>query len=496
MLTQTIEASIKDGSSVTTTNFGQVNLTATDSSTIEADAGGVAIAIAASKGGGSFGSLTIGAAAASNTETDSTKAYIDGSTVDAAGSVSATAMSAVPTGSTAPYRIDALAFGVAVSGSGSGNGSGLISGALAGAGSGASNTIDNTIAAYIKDCTSSYYVHATGTLSLMASDDTSVRADSGGYAIAIQAAKGGSGDQGAGAIGASESNNSIGQEGNGDSVKAYIDNSTVTAAGTVTISAMSTVTIDALGIGGAGAGSGTGGTGLSGSLAGAGAGTINVLTQTIEASIKDGSSVTTTNFGQVNLTATDSSAIKADAGGVAIAIAGGKGGSTTGSGSIGAAVASDTETDMVNAYIDSSTVDAKGSISATAQSATPAGFTAPYRIDTLAFGVAVAGAGTGSGSGITGTLTGAGSGASNTVDDMIGAYINNCSFASLCACRRHARPDGERRHERPCRFRRLRNCHRGERGRRGRPGRGGSWRLDIEQLDRTGGHRGIGQVLH
>ena len=247
-------------------------------------------------------------AVASNTQTNTVNDFIDSSTVDAAGNVSVKAISALPAGSTADYRIDALAFGFAGSGSGSGSGGGSVVGALAGAGSGAYNTVDNTIAAYIKDCTGNYSVHANGgTLDLTASDDTSVRADSGGYAVAIAASSGGDGGQGAGAIGASESNNSIGQEGNGESVKAYIANSTVTAAGNVTIKATSTVKIAASAIGGSGAGSGTGGTGLSGSLAGAGAGTINAITRTIEASSKGGSSVTTTKFGNVSVTATDSS---------------------------------------------------------------------------------------------------------------------------------------------------------------------------------------------
>ena len=264
---ETIEASIKGGSSVTTTNSGSVDLTATDSSSIDADAGGVAIAIAEGKGGGASVSGSIGAAVASNTETNTVSAFIDSSNVVAAGSVSVTAKSGLPPGSTAPYRIDALALGIAISGSGSSNGS--LNLALAGAGSGAYNTVDDTIAAYIKDCSAPYSVHANGgMLCLTASDDTSIRADSGGYAVAIGASTGNGGGQGAGAIGASESNNTIGG-GAGESVKAYIENSTVTAASDVTIKATSTVTIDASAIGGSGAGSGTSGTGVSGAVAGA-----------------------------------------------------------------------------------------------------------------------------------------------------------------------------------------------------------------------------------
>ncbi len=133
----------------------------------------------------------------------------------------------------------------------------------------------------------------------------------------------------------------------------------------MTIGAKSTLTMDSSAIGGAGAGSGTGGSGVSGAVAGAGAGTTNTLTQTIDASIKGGSSVTTTNSGNVNLTATDGSQIAADAGGVAIAIAVGKGGQ--GDLTIGASVATNTVTDTVHADISDSFVYAAGSVSAKAQ---------------------------------------------------------------------------------------------------------------------------------
>ncbi len=426
-------------------------------------------------------------------------AFIDSSTVDADGGVSAMAQSALPTGSTAAYRIDAVAWGVAVSGSGSGSGGGSLSGALAGAGSGASNTVNDTTAAYINNCTNPYYVHANGgALSLTASDDTSIRADSGGYAVALALSLAGNGNQFAGSIGASESNNSIGQEGNGESVKAYINNSTVSAAGDVTIMATSTAAIDALAIGGAASGSGTGGTGLSGELTGAGAGTINTLTQTIEASIKGGSSVTTTNSGSVNLTADDYSSIYADAGGVAIAIAAGKGGGKALSGSIGAAEALNSETDTVSADIDSSTVDADGGVSAMAQSALPTGSTAAYRIDAVAWGVAVSGSGSGSGGGsLSGALAGAGSGASNTVDDTTAAYINNCNnpyyvHANGGALSLTASDDTSIRADSGGYAVALALSLAGN----GNQFAGSIRRLGIEQLHRTRGQRRVGQGLH
>src|SRR5208283_4133621 len=97
-------------------------------------------------------------------------------------------------------------------------------------------------------------------VALNASDDTSVRADSGGYALAIAAGLKGGG-QGSGAFGASVSTNTIGQNG-GHSVTATIDNSVVKAAGDVTLSATSTLTAWALSIGGALSGAGGGGNGV------------------------------------------------------------------------------------------------------------------------------------------------------------------------------------------------------------------------------------------
>src|SRR5262249_57888931 len=86
-----------------------------------------------------------------------------------------------------------------------------------------------------------------GGVSVTASDDTSIRGDTGGYAVSLAGSLGGGG-AGAGALGASESDNEIGTK-SGQSVEAYIDNATVTAAADVTLSASSTATIWSLAIG-------------------------------------------------------------------------------------------------------------------------------------------------------------------------------------------------------------------------------------------------------
>ena len=182
-----------------------------------------------------------------------------------------------------------------MAGSGSGSEGQDVTFALAGAGSSATNTIDNTIAASITNCSGTKSVVANGGgVSLTASDDTSVRADSGGYAVAIAASEGGGG-QGAGAPGGLGIERTPSARTAASRSRPTIDNSMVNAAGDVTLGATSTATASALGMGGAGAGAGAGGTGITISPAAAGAGTYNTLQQTIAANIKDGSTVTTTN---------------------------------------------------------------------------------------------------------------------------------------------------------------------------------------------------------
>ena len=359
---ETIEASIKGGSSVTTIDLGNVSLTADDYSLIHSDAGGVAIAVAAGEGGKTVGSVSIGAAVASNHVTNGVNAFIDGSTVNAAGSISVTAQSALPTGSTAPYRIDALAFGIAGSASATGSGNGSPVDRSAGSAPTTRSTTrsphTSTIAPIHIPCM------PASRLSLTASDDTSVRADSGGYAVAFAASEGGGKFQRWGPRSLRiDQRDRTGQRRFGQGLHQRLD-------GDRRGRRNDPGDVDDRGqrprdrrLGG-GLGAAGSSSGLSLSLAGAVRAQSTALTQTIEASIKGGSSVTTTGSGNVALTATDSSSIKDDAGGVAIAIAASEGGGSAVSGSMAAAVAHNDETDTVDADIDGSSVTAVGSISA------------------------------------------------------------------------------------------------------------------------------------
>ena len=361
-ITQTIEASIKGNSSVATTGGG-VTVTATDMSEIDADAGGVAIAIAYGSGTGATGALSVGAATANNTIDSSVSAFVDTSSVIADGDVTLSAEAKKNPALSGEYRINALAFGVAVSGAGS-TGTGL-TGALAGAGSGATNTIDTRVSAHISESGGSKKVASNaGSVTLTANDESSIRADAGGFAVALSLSGSSGTGGGAGSVGAAISRNIIGTAEDRHWVKAYIESSDVeAAAGGVTLSATASTVIDALAMGGSLSGAGSSGSGATGALAGAGAGATNDVIQTIEASITNDSSITTTGNGGVSVSAIDSTSITADAGGVAVAVALTSGrGSGTGSGSIGAAISHNTVSSSVRAFLDGSSIIADGDV--------------------------------------------------------------------------------------------------------------------------------------
>ena len=137
--------------------------------------------------------------------------------------------------------------------------------------------------------------------------------------------------------------------------KAFVDHSTVTAVGGVTLSAVENASITALTIGGAvAAGANTGGGNATGvALAGAGSG--NTVKNDTEAYVLGGS--VTASAGPITITATDTSTITANGGGVGIAVAGTGGGNGVAV-SVGISAASNDVENSVLAYVDSSTVAA------------------------------------------------------------------------------------------------------------------------------------------
>ena len=269
-----VEASVKTGSILLVENGGDLTIEALDQSEINADAGGVAIAVAFSSSSGNSGSSgsdlsgSIGAAIAENTLNNSVLAYIDASDVQSDGFLDLSARSEATNPTDTDYRVDALAFGVAVYLRAEEASSGL-SGSLTGAGSSATNNIDNTILAYVTGSDGSL-IQTSGllnnqasnepgikvgtTLDVTASDDASVRADAGGYAVSLSRSSGGSsGSSGSGSIGASIAENLIGS-GTGHDVKAYVDASEVVVPDNTTIEALFTAPVDAQAIGAAASG--------------------------------------------------------------------------------------------------------------------------------------------------------------------------------------------------------------------------------------------------
>ena len=185
---------------------GGVSLSATDNSSITADAGGVGIALGIT--GGSSGGVTVGISAATNTVTNQVLAYIDGSTVNSAGALTLTASET--------STIYALTIGGALSVGGGGAGVGV---GLAGAGSG--NTIDNTVEAYIQD-NASVTTTSSGNVTLMATDSPTITANAGGVGSQSPGGTAGVGVS----VGVGYASTSV-----ADPVKAFITDSTVTAGG-------------------------------------------------------------------------------------------------------------------------------------------------------------------------------------------------------------------------------------------------------------------------
>ena len=164
----------------------------------------------------------------------------------------------------------------------------------------------------------------------------------------------GSGGGAAGAVGASTATNVV-----ANTVSAYIDHANVsTAAHDIELSATESAALWALSMGGAGAGAGGAGGGAV--LAVAGAASVNVTSNKALAYIANTSVVTAPAATSVKLTATDTSAISAIGGGMAGSGAGGAGGGAAGA--VGASVATNTTTNQVKAYIDSSQVTSAGTI--------------------------------------------------------------------------------------------------------------------------------------
>ena len=338
-INNTITAGLLNGAKLDVS--GTARIAAIDDSDIVADAGGIGVAFALNT---QFsGGLSFGAGVAINDINNTVNAVVDNSTL-AAASTSIAAQSEA--------KIEALTLAGAVSGS-----VGSVAIAGAGAASVSINNIDNTVEAAVKN--GARVTTDTGNVNLAATDDSVIQADGGAAALAIALGKFG----GALGFGTAIGRNKIGKD-EGHSVRAYIDNANVNAAGDVLLDATSTADIDAYSYGGSFVGAaGKFGAALSGSLVDS----RNEIGATVESYItnvsNDANGIGVDATGSVSLTANDTANINSQAFAEANSISVGV---VSVSGSVGATVAKNDIANTVRTYIgtpntsDTTTVDALG----------------------------------------------------------------------------------------------------------------------------------------
>ena len=203
---------------------GGVLVRAHDDSDIGTDAGGVAIS-ANTSGGGALKSVAVGLSIALNTITNTVTASIDPTTVTAAG---------VLTGGTESVVVEAISSAVIRSLTIAGAG-----GSGAGAGAGSGNTISNTITANVSGGST---ITAAGDVRIEANDRSSIVADAGGLAIAINVTQSNNPStvNAALSLGIVVAINRIAND-----VKATVVGSTIAADGAVSVLATSVPTIRA-----------------------------------------------------------------------------------------------------------------------------------------------------------------------------------------------------------------------------------------------------------
>ncbi|WP_193789043.1 hypothetical protein, partial [Zavarzinella formosa] len=293
--------------------------------------------------------------------------------------------------------INALTVGGAVAvGAGGAGGVGV-----GGAGAGSGNTVKNTVQASVSG--QATVTTTGGDVSMTAKDQSGITADGGGISVGVAAGTGG----GVGAsLGVGYANNDI-----RNTVQAFVDNSDVTSAGKVAMSADESATIKALSIAGTVAvGAGTGGI----AAAGAGAGSYNSVHGIVQADVANGAGKTVAaNGGSVTISATDHSTINASAGGVAAGV--GAGGAVGVGVTVGASTVNNDVGNQVQAFVDGALVKAAGGdVSLNAAETTNIS------------GLAIGGAASGSGGVLAGvSASGAGAEVDNNIANNVAAYATN-----------------------------------------------------------------------
>ena len=394
-------SSIISGSLVKVTGSGNVTVNGESQATINAYAGGVAIAGSTSLNPAGV-AVSVGAAAAVNTVSLTTESAVTNASTINFPTIASTSSSSNPNpgnlsvSATDNAAIEAIAFGVA----GSFSSTGILS--IGGAGSAAVNTINSSPSAFIN--AGSTVSNATG-VSLTAAESSSIIAGTGALAAGIGVASAVSVS-----VAVSFSLNTV-----GGTVQAEIDNATVSSSGLITISAGLTPysggdqyqnghNIYAVAVAGSGSYAGGGEGAIS--IAGAGAGTGNTVNFTVEAEVLGTSSVTSSGL---TISATDNSSIYSNAGGIGLAVA------TSGTGgagiAVGAASGTNNITNTVTALVLNSTITTTHAFSLQA--------TSTADITSISWGVAItASLGQGGFS-----ASGSGAGAYNTIANTIQAGI-------------------------------------------------------------------------
>jgi hypothetical protein len=290
-----------------------LKLAVTREALVRADAGGIAAAV--SLKASTSGTITVGAALAVNLVANTISAIVRGaSTVTATGG----GVSVVAAGGAV---IDVLTIGIAGAIT-AGSGGGI---AFAGAGSASVNSIASQVQALVESST----IDTAGGVTVAATDSTRIIADAGAGALSVAV---GTGVSAGIAVGISAAVNQVGDV-VVDGVKrkhfvlAAIRGSVVGSddkpAASTTVAATSTAAITALTVTGvaAGAGGAGGGAGISG----AGSGSKNEIRAAVDALVDGTSTVKTAAGRAVSVIAVDAAVVKAYAGSLAIAAAGGKG---------------------------------------------------------------------------------------------------------------------------------------------------------------------------
>jgi hypothetical protein len=387
LIANTVAAEIVNGSSLTV--GGPVTLAASDDSSLNVATGTAALSFAGGSGGGAAAGL--GVSVAVNDIGNTLRAAIDSSDVDAGGDITINAVSSAD--------IQTLTVSGAISGAG-GSGGGL---AFSGAGAVSVNTITNTVAAEI---IASSVDTSLGGLSLKAEDISVISAIAGTASIS---GGGGSGGGVSGQGGASFANNVISND-----VRARVDGANVDVPGAIMLDANSGATITAITIGFSAGGSGGSGGGIN--LSVAGSGSVNVIANSVDATIRNASTVDTDST--LTLRARDTSVITGLAGGASGGGAGGAAGG--GAGAVGASFAVNDITNSLNAGTNNATITTGGAIDITAEEAAV--------ITSVTIGFAGSGAG-GSGGGV--AISAAGAGSVNVIGNTVAAEIKGGSVNAM-----------------------------------------------------------------